>query len=109
MLSRCPSSPLSLQIAAKTLQLKRLKSDIQSVVRLAQEGNRRVHEEASKQMSEDQASYDLTKQQLTQEVAALKKAYQDMVDANRDKEQMLRKVCIIFVRDRLEWTYFFYA
>eukprot|EP00731_Ephydatia_muelleri_P022988 Em0015g571a len=79
------------EIAAKTLQLKRLKSDIQSVVRLAQEGNRRVHEEASKQMSEDQASYDLTKQQLTQEVAALKKAYQDMVDANRDKEQMLRK------------------
>lgn len=52
-----------------------------------------MHEEASKQTTEDQASYDLTKQQLTQEVAALRKTYQDLVDANRDKEQMLRKVC----------------
>ena len=80
------------QVTAKTLQLKRLKSDIQTVVRLAQEGNRRVQEEATKQMTVDQSSYEVTKQQLTQDITALRKTYQDLVDANRDKEQTLRKV-----------------
>ena len=87
-----PLSLTSLQVATKTQQLKRIKSDIQSVVRLAQDGNRRVQEEAAKQMATDQGSFDATKQRLTQDIAALRKTYQDLVDANRDKEQTLRKV-----------------
>lgn len=80
------------QLSKKNAEIKRLKSNIKSVVNLAEDRNRRVKVDAHNQQMQDKQAHDTKANKLREEIATLKKKLQDNTAEHREKEQSLRKV-----------------
>ena len=81
-----------LQLSTKNAEIKRLKSNIRSVVNLAEDRNRRVKVDAHNQQMQDKQAHESKANKLKEEIATLKKKLQDQTAEHREKEQELRKV-----------------
>ena len=62
------------------------------MINLAEDANRRVRADASKQMAQDEMAHEGKATKLKEDITTLKKSLQEMVASNREKEQELRKV-----------------
>lgn len=69
-----------------------MKSNIKSVVNLAEDRNRRVKVDAHNQQMQDKQTHDAKVNKLKEEIAVLKKKLQDQKGDHKEKEQGLRKV-----------------
>ena len=85
-----PAHPF--QVSQKNMQIKRLKVDINTTIKLAEDANRRVRADASKQQSVDEKGHEERKVKLQEDIATHKKKLQEEIVAHREKEQELRKV-----------------
>lgn len=74
------------------MQIKRLKVDINTVIKLAEDTNRRVRADTSKQQSVDEKGHEERKIKLQEDIAKHKKKLQEEIVTHREKEQELRKV-----------------
>lgn len=74
------------------MQIKRLKVDINTVIKLAEDANRRVRADTSKQQSANEKGHEERKIELQEDIAKHKKKLQEEIATHREKEQELRKV-----------------
>ena len=80
------------QISKKNAQIKKLKSDIKTVLTLSEDVTRRLHGDAAKQQTNHSEEHRERRGQLQEEIATVKKKLQEVELSNRNKEQDLRKV-----------------
>jgi phage host-nuclease inhibitor protein Gam len=79
-------------LAKKNTEIKRLKSNIRSVVNLSEDRNRRVKVDSHNQKMQDDQLHEAKANKLKDEIAAVKKKLQDRTADHKEKEQTLRKV-----------------